>query len=65
MFVQFLLIGVFGAEKIAGDILEPKKLQFVEEVFQFRVHYNPTRYSNFNSFIDTIKKQFVHKLNKC
>lgn len=62
MFLQFLLIGVFGGAKIATGDMDKGKVQFAKDVFEFRVDYNTDRCSQFDPFITTIKDQFVRKV---
>lgn len=63
MFLQFLLIGVFGGAKIAAGDMDEEKLSFVEKTFKFRVKDNVERCSHFNSYVTTIKNQSIRKVN--
>lgn len=61
LFLQFLLIDVFGGDALAEDALNEMKLHFVKELFEFRVGSDTNRTSQFEHIVDTIKKQFNDK----
>lgn len=61
MFTQFLLIDVFGGEKLAGNDLDKNKLRFIKELLNIRVKEDSNRSSKFESFVNTVIKQFDNK----
>lgn len=64
LFVQFLLIDIFGGAALAKDDLDEIKLKFVQEIFEIRVNYDNSRTSKLNEYMQTVKKQFIEKMNK-
>lgn len=64
LFVQFLLIDIFGGAALAKDGLDEIKLKFVQEIFEIRVNYDNNRTSKLNEYMQTVKKQFIKKMNQ-
>lgn len=62
MFIQFLLIDVFGGETLAKKALDEHKIRFVEEVFMYRVKYCDKRLASFKIHVDKVCDQFFGKL---
>lgn len=61
MFIQFLLIDIFGGDKLANREIDPTKLEFVKEVFSFRANDDQDRLSIFEEHVTTITQQFGAK----
>lgn len=61
LFVQFLLIDIFGGDALIDGNLDAQKVKFVKEVFENRVKFDKTRSSKLNGFMQTIREQFIIK----
>lgn len=64
MFVQFLMIGVFGGETLAKGDFEEAKMQFVRDVFDHRVGFDQERICQFNETVTKITDQFKRKIDR-
>lgn len=64
MFIQFLLIDIFGGEALAAKAMDDNKLGFVEEVFAYRVKNCENRMASFKNHVDKVTDQFFSKLQK-
>lgn len=62
LFVQFLLIDVFGGQALAHKQLNDGKLQFVKEIFAYRVKDNERRLTSFQCIVDKVTDQLSNKL---
>lgn len=58
MFLQFLLIGVFGGETLANSCLDVPKLQFLRDIFVHRVDSTNERSEKFDSIVEKVSEQF-------
>lgn len=63
MFIQFLLIDVFGGDKLGRNDVDDDKLSFVKELFAYRANYEEKRISIFKTHVSTIVRQFVEKMS--
>lgn len=61
IFLQFLLIDIFGGEILATGFLDERKLQFVDELFSIRVKSDQARKSMFKAHVTNLVQQFVDK----
>lgn len=62
MFVQFLMIDVFGGEQLSkGDISGGQKLQFIKELLDIRVKNDVSRLNKFDAYATRIMQQFKAK----
>lgn len=61
MFLQFLLIGVFGGETLATSSLDVLKFQFVRNIFELRVDSDKERFEKFDSIVEKVSDQFKRK----
>lgn len=62
LFVQFLLIDQFGGQALAHKQLDGKILQFVKEVFAYRVKDDGRRLASFENIVDKVTDQLSNKL---
>lgn len=61
MFLQFLLIGVFGGETLATGNLDVPKFQFVRNIFELRVDSDKERSEKFDWIVEKVSDQFKRK----
>lgn len=62
MFIQFLLIDIFGGEKLGnGDISDGEKLLFIKELLAIRVKDDVVRLNCFDKYAIRIMEQFKMK----
>lgn len=59
MFLQFLLVGVFGVEKIAKGEMNSSTLRFISDIFNHRVSYDTNRNSKFWFHVNNVRKHFA------
>lgn len=62
LFVQFLLIEIFGGKSLALKQLDDEKLQFVNEVFAYRVKNDECRLADFQNLVDKVTDQLCNKM---
>lgn len=62
LFVQFLSIEIFGGRTLALRQLDDQKLNFVKEIFAYRVKNDERRLTSFKGHVDKITEQLSNKL---
>lgn len=62
LFLQFLLIDIFGGQTLALKHLDDTKMQFIEEIFAYRVKNDERRLASFQNLVDKVTDQLSHKL---
>lgn len=64
MFIQFILIAVFGGDNLAKGSCDEQKVAFVRNIFAFRVNDNQDRCNKFDTHFKTVRQQFKDKLRE-
>lgn len=59
VFVQFLLVAVYGLKKIECDDMEINKMNFIRNIFNYRVKMEASRYSRFTSYVLNVRKLLI------